>query len=220
MAHRPPLPSIEYAKTRNATRVVVGSPKRKPWWNWFQPSTSTQLIKSRAKLRRHYDCHRRGIEPRAATPTSASANDPPPQIRWDRYAWAVVTTAACTAVAFVLYPRFELSNLVMVYLLGVTLSGLRFGRGPSVLVSLLNVAAFDFFFVPPRYTFAISDGQYFVTFAVMLIIALVDSEPHGEHPPADAAWPVPARGARQAALCHESRARSHARGCRAWHKWL
>jgi two-component system sensor histidine kinase KdpD len=72
-----------------------------------------------------------------------------------------------------LYPRFELSNLVMVYLLGVTLSGLRLGRGPSVLVSLLNVAAFDFFFVPPRYTFAITDGQYIVTFAVMLIIALV-----------------------------------------------
>ena len=164
---------IEYAKTRHATRVVVGSPKRKPWWAWFQPSTSAQLIKAA----RSYDvitiATAEDTTARRASPTSASANDPPPQIRWDRYAWAVLTTAACTAVAFVLYPRFELSNLVMVYLLGVTLSGLRFGRGPSVLVSLLNVAAFDFFFVPPRYTFAISDGQYFVTFAVMLIIALV-----------------------------------------------
>jgi two-component system sensor histidine kinase KdpD len=66
----------------------------------------------------------------------------------------------CTGVAFALYPRFELANLVMVYLLGVTVAGLRFGRGPSVITAVLNVAAFDFFFVPPRFTFAVSDVQY------------------------------------------------------------
>src|SRR5215470_8638576 len=60
----------------------------------------------------------------------------------------------------------------MVYLLGVTATGLRFGRGPSVLAAVVNVAAFDFFFVPPRFTFAVSDVQYLVTFGVMLTIAL------------------------------------------------
>ena len=79
----------------------------------------------------------------------------------------------CTAVAFALYPRFELSNLVMVYLLGVTVAGLRFGRGPAVLTAMLNVAAFDFFFVPPRFSFAVSDAQYLRDLRVMLTIALV-----------------------------------------------
>ncbi|MEA3178974.1 MAG: two-component system, OmpR family, sensor histidine kinase KdpD [Gammaproteobacteria bacterium] len=162
---------VEYAQTRNATRVIVGSAKRKGWWTWFQSSTSAQLINSA----RGFDVITIATagEPGRRAGSSGGVSGLPTQIKWDRYAWGVVTTAACTAVAFVLYPRFELSNLVMVYLLGVTLSGLRFGRGPSVLVSLLNVAAFDFFFVPPRYTFAITDGQYIVTFAVMLIIALV-----------------------------------------------
>ena len=72
-----------------------------------------------------------------------------------------------------MYPYLELSNLVMVYLLGVTVAGLRLGRGPSVLTAMLNVAAFDFFFVPPRFTFAVTDAQYLVTFGVMLIVALV-----------------------------------------------
>jgi two-component system sensor histidine kinase KdpD len=72
-----------------------------------------------------------------------------------------------------LYPHFELSNLIMVYLLGVMLAGLKLGRGPSVLTAMLNVAAFDFFFVPPRFTFAVSDAQYLVTFGVMLTVALV-----------------------------------------------
>ena len=45
---------------------------------------------------------------------------------------------------------------------------MRFGRGPAVLAAFLNVAAFDFFFVPPRLSFAVSDVQYLLTFAVML----------------------------------------------------
>ncbi len=61
----------------------------------------------------------------------------------------------------------------MVYLLGVTVAGLRFGRGPAVMTAILNVAAFDFFFVPPRFSFAVSDVQYLLTFSVMLTIALV-----------------------------------------------
>jgi two-component system sensor histidine kinase KdpD len=53
----------------------------------------------------------------------------------------------------------------MIYLLGVTVAGLRLGRGPSAVTAVLNVAAFDFFFVPPRYSFAVSDVQYLVAFA-------------------------------------------------------
>lgn len=164
---------LEYAQMRNATRVVVGAPKRRGWRAWLRPSTSTQLMR-----------HARGFDvtaiagsdrvpPPRQSGSRASLADGPRVIRWDRYAWALVTTLVCSAVAFALYPRFELANLVMVYLLGVTVAGLRFGRGPSVLTAVLNVAAFDFFFVPPRFTFAVADVQYLVTFGVMLIVALV-----------------------------------------------
>src|SRR6202158_1912471 len=59
----------------------------------------------------------------------------------------------------------------MIYLLGVTVAGLRLGRGPSALTAVLNVAAFDFFFVPPRYSFAGSDAPYLVTSAARVTIA-------------------------------------------------
>jgi two-component system sensor histidine kinase KdpD len=163
---------VEYAQTRHATRVLVGAPKRRGWRAWLRSSTPTQLINQAQgfdviTIAAADGAERRGI----SAGIGINGNSAP--VRWDRYAWAVGVTALCTAVAFFLDPRFELSNLVMVYLLGVTLAGLRLGRGPSVLTSLLNVAAFDFFFVPPRYTLAIYDAQYLVTFAVMLIIALV-----------------------------------------------
>ena len=37
----------------------------------------------------------------------------------------------------------------------------------------MSVAAFDFFCVPPRFSFNVSDAQYLLTFAVMLVVALV-----------------------------------------------
>ena len=160
---------LEYAQTRNVTRVVVGHAKRKGWRAWIRPSTTTQLVKEA----RGFDVITIAAAPDATPRRGLTFSAPPQPVKWDRYAWAIVITAVCTTIASVMYPRFELSNLVMVYLLGVTVAGLRLGRVPSLLTSLLNVVAFDFFFVPPRFNFAISDGQYLVTFAVMLIIALV-----------------------------------------------
>lgn len=163
---------LEYARTRRATRVLVGAPKRRGWRAWTRASTSTALVKQAHT----FDVI--VVAPTALTarrpPMSGQAPEPyPGEIPWNRYGWAAGINVICTVVAFIMYPRFELSNLAMVYLLGVTVAGLRLGRGPSVLATVLNVAAFDYFFVPPRFTIAVSDAQYFVTFAAMLTIGLV-----------------------------------------------
>ncbi len=164
----------EYAQTRNATRVVVGAPKRRGLRALLRPSTSTQLL----GLARGFDVlivspSEQATEPPRTSNTSAVESVVQPATRWDRYGWAAAISAGCTVLAEAMYSHFELSNLVMIFLLGVTISGLRLGRGPSALTAILNVASFDFFFVPPRFTFAVSDAQYLITFAAMLIIALV-----------------------------------------------
>src|SRR5215469_12750067 len=171
----------EYAHTRHATRVIVGEPKRRGWRAWLRPSTATELV----RRARGFDvvllaaASDRNHAVRGAAPGGGGIAGVPPGIatpqavRYDRYAQAIAITALCTVLALLMYPRFELSNLVMVYLLGVTVAGLRLGRGPSALTAVLNVACFDFFCVPPRFTFAVSDAQYLVTFGAMLTIALV-----------------------------------------------
>ena len=83
--------------------------------------------------------------------------------------------AAATGLAWVMFPIFQLASIIMAYLLGVILVATRHGRGPSFLASLLSVVAFDFFFVPPYLTFAVSDAEYLITFAVMLLASFVIS---------------------------------------------
>jgi two-component system, OmpR family, sensor histidine kinase KdpD len=165
----------EYAHVRGATRVIVGAPKRRGWRAWLRRSTPSELVRRARGFDVVMIAPAAHSPPPRAWPADAAArgNAGATAIRWDRYSWAVVISALCTLLAFAMYRRFELSNLVMIYLLGVTVAGLRLGRGPSALTAVLNVAAFDFFFVPPRYSFAVSDVQYLVTFGTMVIIALV-----------------------------------------------
>ncbi len=92
------------------------------------------------------------------------------------YVW---TSLACVATALIttpLMPFFDLANIVMLFLLAVVLVAVRFGRGPAVFAAFVSVASFDFFFVPPRFSFAVSDVQYLLTFAVMLSVALITGQ--------------------------------------------
>ena len=66
--------------------------------------------------------------------------------------------------------KLELSNIVMVYLLGIVPVAIYLGRGPSILASVLSVAAFDFFFVPPYlHVRGLATRNICVTFVVMLL---------------------------------------------------
>ena len=91
------------------------------------------------------------------------------------YLAALGAILLATGFGRLLAPAVELTNVVMVFLLAVVGIALRFGRGPSIFASIVSVAAFDFFFVPPQLTFAVSDSQYLITFGVMLVVAIVIS---------------------------------------------
>ena len=169
-----------YAATRNVTRIVIGRPRRALWRRLFRPSTYGELLARTQGI----DLHVVG----GADQTAVSRNpflarsqaylgtaQPSDKLRWPGYAWAAATTAACTLLGMAMSPAFELVNIAMVYLLAVVLLAARYGRGPAIATSVLGVAAFDFFFVPPQLTFAVSDVQYLITFAIMLTVGLIIS---------------------------------------------
>ena len=91
-----------------------------------------------------------------------------------RRAWigTLAIMAAVTAPCLLWRSRLTTVDVAMVLLLGVVVVSARYPRGPALLASLLSIAAFDFLFVPPYYTFDVHDGAYLLTFAVMLAVAL------------------------------------------------
>ena len=94
---------------------------------------------------------------------------------WRGYAWAAAGTAVCTLAGLAMEGRFNPVNIAMVYLLAVVVIAMRFSRGAAIASALLCVLAFDFTFVPPKWTFAVDDFQYVLTFAILVVVALVIS---------------------------------------------
>jgi len=87
-----------------------------------------------------------------------------------------LSVLACLLTALLAAPLsglLDLANMVMPFLLTVLLVAVSLGRNPAVLAAVLSVLLFDVFFVPPRFSLAVSNLQYLITFAVMLATALI-----------------------------------------------
>lgn len=162
---------VRYAREHNLSRLVVGRQIRR--WPWQVP-----LAEQIADQAQDLDVLQLGLLPAERDAPLARGPATAPQVAqaataWQAYAAAVLACVLTALLATPLQGVFELSNIVMLFLLMVVGVGLRLGRGPAVAAAFVGVALFDFFFVPPRLSFAVSDVQYLVTFAVMLLVALV-----------------------------------------------
>src|SRR5262245_45716822 len=98
---------------------------------------------------------------------------PRPPLR--HYASAALVTAAITGGMLFVEPPLELANIALFYLLGVFVVATSAGLGPGILASLLSFLAFNFFFVPPLYTFHVQDSQNVFRLVTFLIVAVIAS---------------------------------------------
>lgn len=165
---RPAEEILRYARRRNVSKIVVGKPLRARWRDFVFGSVRDQLERGSGDV----DVYVIAGEQGEGWPASPKARRPP---GWRGYGVATLIPAATAGLSLLIQDRIEEANLVMLFLLGVIWIASRYGRGPSILASVLSVAAFDFFFVPPYLTFAVSDTEYLLTFLVMLVTALVIS---------------------------------------------
>lgn len=92
-----------------------------------------------------------------------------------RYLGSVLLVAATTALAGAIRFLFPVPDIAMLYLVAVMIAAAYLGRGPSLLAAALGVAAYDFFFVPPAFTFAVGETRHVLTFALMFGVSLAVS---------------------------------------------
>lgn len=109
-------------------------------------------------------------------PAAISQRSSSPLPTWQACGLAALACAAVTALSWPLHGKLDAANIVMLYLGIVVLVATRLGRPAAVLASFLSVALFDFVHVPPQWSFAVSNVQYLLTFAVMLGVALLISQ--------------------------------------------
>jgi len=172
---------ISYARSHNLSKLVIGRDPERRLWPW-QRSSGQRL----AMLAPDIDLIEIGRAAGAAQNDSREVAVAPSMPDADsgdrrkakglRYLWAALACIGVTLASFPLAAHFDRSNIVAVFILTVVLVAVRFGRGPAALAAILSVGAFDFFFVPPRFSFAVSDVQYLLTFIIMLAVGLITGQ--------------------------------------------
>ncbi len=158
---------VRYAREHNLSRLVIG--REKTQWPWQSP-----LAEQVMAIANELDVLQVAMVSTASVRASKfDAKQQAPPMRWRGYFAAALACGLTALVTAPLAQVLELTNIVMLFLLTVVGVALNFGRGPAVLAAFLGVGFFDFYFVPPRFSFAVQDAQYLLTFAVMLVVALV-----------------------------------------------
>ncbi len=154
----------------NVTKIVVGKPTRPRWRELVTPPVVDRVIR-----------HSGAID--VVVVSFESAEKPDRQARhtaqrpfeFRGYAASLMLVAAASVVCALLRPLLDPTNMVMFYLLAVVVAAVRLSRKQAVVTSFLGVLAFDFFFVPPRFTFAVADPQYLITFIALFTVGVVIS---------------------------------------------
>jgi two-component system sensor histidine kinase KdpD len=159
---------LNYARQRNVNRIVIGKPTHPRWKDKLLGSLLDEIVRGSGD-----------IEIYVITGDSSEAQKKPAarrhplKIKAKEWAWCLGTVALCTALASLMLPFFDQTDVAMIYLLGIVITSMRTGHWPALAATFLSVAAFDFFFIPPFHTFAVDDIRHLVTFGVMFAVAYV-----------------------------------------------
>ncbi len=159
----------EYARRNSITKIVVGKPATRGWRRRLRRSVAGQLIRQSE----HADVY--VVAGTVAPRWQYGAEARTASLRWRGYLLGVALVALATLLGLLMRDHVSPATTIMIYLLSVVVSAVYLGLGPSILVSILGVLAFDFFHIPPYLSFDVSDTQYFLVFVVLAATGIVVS---------------------------------------------
>jgi two-component system sensor histidine kinase KdpD len=159
---------LNYARQRNISKIIVGKPTHPRWKDKLLGSPLDEIIRGSGDIE-VYVITGDSAEPREKPPTRIGLS----KINRKEWYWSVGVVTLSTVLSSIMFPYFDLTDIAMIYLLGIVVISTRTSRWPALAATLMSVAAFDFFFVPPYYTFAVNDVRFVVTFGVMFFVAYV-----------------------------------------------
>ncbi len=148
---------------------MIGKPTHARWRDLLRGSLLDEVVRGSGPIDVHVIL---GDETQAPMRRASRESEP---LRWAGLAVAAALVAAVTGVASAAWRFLALPDVAMLYLLVIVVAGVRFGRGPSIAAAALSVAAYDFFFIEPYHTFAVSDLRHTLTFGTMFAIGIVIS---------------------------------------------
>ncbi len=166
---------VRYATENNITQIVIGKSERPRWFEILHGSVVHELVRRTGNISVHVISGETGPpRPEGRVATQEAPNlDPLP------YAITAGFVAAAVAIGMALQQFLSVASISLVFLTGILISAVRFGLFPSLFACAVSVLAYNFFFLPPIYTFTIADPENVVALFFFLIVAVIASNVGG-----------------------------------------
>jgi two-component system sensor histidine kinase KdpD len=162
---------LQYARRNNVTQIIIAKSERPVWFELLHGSVVRDMIRNSGAI------SVTAVSPRGETiPVKNVRTAPRPKaISWRGYLLSAVAVACTVCVAWVMnaVSAQALGSLGMVFLVPVLISAVFFGRRTAFITALLSVMSYNFFFLPPLYTFTIADPNNWLSFGVLLFVAII-----------------------------------------------
>jgi two-component system sensor histidine kinase KdpD len=163
---------VSFASSKNITLILLGHSRRSRLQELLEGSVINKVIQKTAAQVLIVENKR---EFNIDTENPKITKDGNQQSFWESYAMSFSTIGFTTVICLMLRPFIEAVNIPMIFIIPVIFTGLISGKKAGILASLLAVASFDFFFVPPFYTFNVADVRFIPTFLVLLLVGIITS---------------------------------------------
>jgi len=155
--------AIGYAHKHNITRIIIGKTLRPRWQEFVFGSVVDQLIHNSGTIDVHVISSSDSM-PKKIVELETVLPAAPPHGFLNSFA----LIAAVTIIGWLVKSIISPANLMMLYVLAVVVAAYRWGMRPAIFTAVIGVLAFDFVFIPPFFTFRVSDIEYFITVAGMI----------------------------------------------------
>ena len=169
---------VNFAQANNVTQIIIGKSTRSRWFEIMQGSVVHDLVRRAGNISVNViKGDELPSEPlaKSAVQTAVSAEPFNPR----PYLMALLIFAVGLGVAALIKPHFGIENVDLVFLTAVVVVAVRYGLWPSLLTSLIASLAYNFFFLPPIYTFTITDPTNVIAFFFFMLIAILVSNVAG-----------------------------------------
>ena len=161
---------VAYAEANNVAHIIIGKSTRSLWFEWLHGSVAHELIRKSGSISVHIIAGRETEgEPVAERNSGTTA---PSRIRIADYVGALAAVAAALGVGELTQPWLGAESANLVFLSAVVGVAARFGLGPSLFASVAASLCFNFFFLPPLYTFTIADPNNVAAFFFFIVVAV------------------------------------------------
>jgi len=173
------LGMVEYAQANNFTHVVIAKSQRSRWSELWRGSNTHRLIRRAGEIHVHViaepqrDLARMGQDDRADVGKAVAAR--PPGFDANPYIGSLFMVGLALVVGVGIQQWLAVQNIALVFLTAVLASAIAYGLWPSLFACLASVLAYNFFFLPPLYTFTIADPENVVALFFFAVVAVIAS---------------------------------------------